>query len=101
MKQQFKKWALRLGVTGLVTTALLLIIIRNPILAYANKITYNNYAIFHGKPFDPALITKLNQATELLKRSEFHNSKLQIDICKNDGSKYPMLMQTLYGQAFA
>ena len=101
MKRQFKKWALRLTVTGMFITGLLLVIILNPILTYANKTTYNNYAIFYSIAFDPILTTKLDQATQLLKESELYNSKLQIDICLNDGSKYPRLIQSLRGQAFA
>lgn len=101
MKREFKKWALRLIATGVFITTLLLIIILNPILTYANKTTYNNYAVFHSKPFDPALTITLDDATELLQRSEFYNPKLQIDVCLNDGSKYPKLVQALRGQAFA
>lgn len=101
MKRHIKKWALRLTVTGLFIAGLLLVIILNPILTYANKTTHNNFTIFHNKPLDHTLTTKLDRATELLKASEFYNPKLQLDLCLNDGSKYPKLMQTLRGQAFA
>ncbi len=101
MKRQIKRWTLRLSVTGLFIVVLLLIIIVNPILTCANKTTHDNYLIFHNKALDPALTIKLDQATELLKASEFYNSKLQLNICLNDGSKYPKLIQALHGQAFA
>ena len=101
MKRQIKRWTLRLMVTGLFIAALLLVIILNPILTYANKTTHNSYTIFHNKPLDPTLTIKLDQATDLLKASEFYNPKLQLDICLNDGSKYPKLIQALRGQAFA
>ena len=100
MKQEIKRWKLRLTVTSLFISGLLLVIILNPILMYANKTTHNNFKIFHDKPLDPTLIVKLDQAAELLKASEFYNSKLQLDICLNDGSKYPKLIQILRGQAF-
>ena len=100
MKQEIKRWTLRLTVTSLFISGLLLVIILNPILTYANKTTHNNFKIFHDKPLDPTLIVKLDQATELLKASEFYNSKLQLDICLNDGSKYPKLILILRGQAF-
>ena len=100
MKQEIKRWTLRLTVTSLFISGLLLVIILNPILMYANKTTHNNFKIFHDKPLDPTLIVKLDQAAELLKASEFYNSKLQLDICLNDGSKYPKLIQILRGQAF-
>jgi hypothetical protein len=101
MKRQIKKWTLRLTATVLLIAGLLLIIILNPILTYANKTTHNNYTVFHNKKPDPTLFTKLEQATELLKASEFYNPKLHLDICLNDGSKYPKLIRTLKGQAFA
>ena len=101
MKRQFKKWTLRLIATGLLIAGLLLVIILNPILTYANKTTYNNYFIFHNKPLDPRLTIELDQATELLKASEFYNFNLKLDICLNDDSNYPELMHALRGQAFA
>jgi hypothetical protein len=101
MKRKIKKWTLRLTATALLIAGLLLIIILNPILTYANKTTHNNYRVFHNKTLDPTLLTKLDQATELLKVSEFYNSNLQLDICLNDGSKYPKLIRVLRGQAFA
>jgi hypothetical protein len=101
MKRQIKRWTLRLMVTGLFIAGLLLVIILNPILTYANKTTHNNYTIFHNKPLDPTLTIKVDLATDLLKASEFYNPKLQLDICLNDGSNYPKLIRALRGQAFA
>jgi hypothetical protein len=101
MKRKIKKWALRLTVTVLFIAGLLLVIILNPILTYANKSTHNNYSIFHNKPLDPALINKIDQAIDLLKASEFYNPKLPLDICLNDGSIYPKIIQAFRGQAFA
>lgn len=101
MKRQMKKWTIRLTATALLTGGLLLIIILNPILTYASKTTHNNYTIFHNKILDPTLLTKIDLVTEYLKVSEFYNSKLHLDICLNDGSKYPKLIRTLRGQAFA
>ena len=101
MKRLLKKWMLRLTATGLLITALLLIIVLNPGLTYANKTTHNNYAIYHNKALDPAFTVKLDQATELLKSSEIYNPTLHLDICLNDGSKYPKLIRALRGQAFA
>lgn len=101
MKRKIKKWTLRLAVTGLFIAGLLLVIILNPILTYANKTIHNNYTIFHNKPIAKILTIKIDKATELLKASEFYNSKLQLDICLNDGSKYPKIMQTIRGKAFA
>lgn len=101
MKRRFKKWALRLAATALLIAGLLLILVLNPILTYANKTVHNNYAIFHTKALDPGLLSRLDQATELLQASEFYNPKLHLDICLNDGSKYPNMISAVRGQAFA
>ena len=101
MKRQIKKWTLRLTATGLLIAGLLLIIILNPILTYAKKTTHKNFSIYHNKPIDPSLISRLDQAAVLLETSEFYNNNLTLDICLNDGSSYPTILKTLRGRAFA
>lgn len=101
MKRKLRKWALRLAATGLLIFGLLLVIVLNPILTYANKTTHNNYSIYHNHPLDPTLPIELDNATTLLKTSEYYNPTLKLDICLNDGSVYPKLIRTLRGRAFA
>ena len=94
MKRQIKKWTIRLAATGLLTAGLLLIIILNPILTYANKTTHRNFSIYHNKTIDPLLILALDQATVLVETSEFYNNNLDLDICLNEGSSYPTIIKT-------
>ena len=101
MKQQIKKWTLRLTATGLLIAGLLLIIILNPILIYAHKTTHKIFSIYHNKTISPSLISTLDQATLLLETSEFYNNNLKFDICLNDGATYPTIIKTIRGQAFA
>lgn len=101
MKRQIKKWTLRLTATSLLIVGLLLLIIVNPLLTYANKTTYKNFSIYHNKTIDPLLTTALDQAVTLLETSEFYNNNLQLDICLNDGSTYPTIVKTIRGRAFA
>lgn len=101
MKRQIKKWTLRITVAGLFIAGLLLIIVFNPILTYANKTTHNNFSIYHNKTLDPLFVATLDQATTLLKTSEFYNNNLRLDICLNDGSNYPTIIKLIRGQAFA
>jgi hypothetical protein len=101
MKKQIKKWALRLTVTVVFIAALLAIIILNPVLTYANKTVHNNYTVYHQQPIGPQLLTRLDNATALLQKSEWYNPSLKLDICLNDGSAYPGLMQKIRGRAFA
>lgn len=91
----------RLTATGLIIAGLLLIIILNPILTYANKTTHKIFSIYHNKTIDPLLISTLDQATLLLETSEFYNNNLKLDICLNDGSTYPTIIKTIRGRAFA
>jgi uncharacterized protein YjaZ len=100
-KQKIKKWVLRLTTTVLFIAGLLLTIILHPILMYANTTTHGNYTIFHNKPLEPAVLTSIDTATEFLKASELYNPKLHLDICLNDDSKYPQLIRSVKGAAFA
>ncbi|HYF03514.1 MAG TPA: hypothetical protein VEC36_09065 [Patescibacteria group bacterium] len=101
MKNHLKKWALRvIGVSALSVGALLIFVF-NPGLLYANSTVYKNYRILHNQPFDDALKTHLDVASQLLKKSELYTSDMHLDICLNDGSVYPELIQLLQGTAFA
>lgn len=101
MKQQIKKWTLRITVIGFFIIGFLLTIVLNPILTYANKTIHNNFTIYHNTKLDPLLTSQLDNARNLLKTSEFYNTKLNLDICLNDGSKYTDIIKTILGQAFA
>ncbi len=101
MKRKIKKWALRFTVTGLLIVGLLLIIILNPILTYANKTEHASFTIYHQKPIDSLLYVRLDEAAVLLQKSEFYRHNLKLDICLNDGSVYPTLIRKLRGRAFA
>jgi hypothetical protein len=97
MKKKIKKWIYRITATVLLIVALLLIGILNPILTYAHKTTQNNYTIFHDEPLDSVLVTRISEATKLISASEFYNPTLKLDVCLNDGSKYPALIEVIFG----
>jgi hypothetical protein len=100
MKRQIRKWTLRLTATGLLCLGLLVGIVLNPTLLYANKTTVGNYTVYHNAPLDEIFISLLDDATGLVKASELYDANLKLDICLNDGSLYPTLMEKLRGQAF-
>jgi hypothetical protein len=100
MKQQVKKWALRLTATGFLLLGILVGIVLNPTLLYANKTVVGNYAIYHNAPLDKSLVLRLDNATELLKNSECYDANLKLDICLPDGSAYTTLLEKLGGQAY-
>jgi len=100
MKKQIRKWSLRIIATSLFISGLLLGIVLNPQLLYANKSIDGNYTIYHQQPLDPSFIARLNNADKLLRSGELYNSSLKLSVCINDGSYYPELMQTIRGAAF-
>lgn len=95
MKQIIKKWILRLTIGGVVLLILLLTIILNPSLLYANKTTVGNCNIYHNLPLDSLLLTRLKEASKIIESSELFDTKLKYDICLNDGSKYPTLIKLI------
>jgi len=92
---------IRLAATALLVAGLLFLIILNPLLVYANKTIHNGYTGFQNIRLEPDFLSRLDQAAGIWKTSEFYNPDLRLDICLNDGSKYPKLIRALRGQAFA
>lgn len=101
MKQHIRKWILRLTLTGMLSLGFLVGIILNPTLLYTNKTTFGNFTIFHNLPLDEYFISRLDNSTASTKTSELYDANLKLDICLNDGSLYPLLMEKLKGKAFA
>lgn len=100
MKRKFSKWAFRLVVTGLFLVGFLVGIVLSPSLLYANKTVINNYTIFHNAPLDKDFVLRIENATETLRASEIFDANYKLDICLNDGSCYPALLEKIRGQAF-
>lgn len=101
MKKQLKRWTIRIAALLLILVALLLIIVLNPAITYAGKTVYKSYTVYHNSAVDPALMTRLDEATALVQTSECYNPQLQLDICLHDGSVYPGIIKALHGRAFA
>jgi len=101
MAYGLRKWILRLIATTIFIAGLLIAIVLNPVFTYAGKARYNKYSIFHNKPFDPTLQTRLSEANALLNKSELYDPALRLQLCLNDGSIYPDLIQRIQGPAFA
>lgn len=97
----WKKWLLRISATALLVVILLGVIVLKPALTYASRSNHEHYVIFHNKPIDRQLLFELDQATALLKSSEIYDPQENLEICLNDGSLYPALVQSIQGKAFA
>lgn len=100
MKRKLIKWTLRLISIFLFLFVILVTIILNPTLSYANKTTIANFTIYHNKPLDKEFESRLNAAIKLLKKSEIYDANFKMDICLNDGSSYPKLVQSFQSPAF-
>ncbi|MFT3981491.1 MAG: hypothetical protein QM687_13540 [Ferruginibacter sp.] len=101
MRTKIKKGLFRLFVFAAVIFSLLLIIVLNPALAYSNEKKHHNFTIYHNHILDVALADRLDEAGELLKLSEIYTPNMKMDICLNDGSRYPSLIRAVKGNAFA
>lgn len=96
-----KKWTLRIATTAGLIALLLGIIILNPALMYAHKTSHNGYQILRDAPLQPALTQRLDEAKVLLHGSALYDSSLKLEVCLNDGSRYPALIDAVKGPAFA
>ena len=101
MKQKIRIWTLRLTATALLLLGFLVGIALNPSLLYTSNTTSDNYTIYHSSPLEKDFNSQLHKSIELIKTSELYNSTLKLEICLNDGSYYPTLMEKARGQAFA
>lgn len=99
--KHFKTWTYRLIATTVLIATLLLIIVVNPAITYANKTERNHYNIYRNQALPSSFMQSLDSATTLLQTSELYNNHYKLDICLNDGAIYPQLIETLCGQAFA
>lgn len=101
MKKQIKKWLKRTLATILLIFGILLVIVLNPRLSYAHKTVHGQYRVYHNKPVDQSFLNILDNASRLAAAGEFYRPGLKLDVCLNDGSRYPWLVEKLGGRAFA
>ena len=100
LKQQLKGWLLRVGIAALIVMGLLLSIVLNPDLLYADETVHGNVTIYHNGPIHPLLKVRLDEVRELLKSSEFYGPEQKFDLCLNDGLGYRQIPRIIFGEAF-
>lgn len=96
-----KKWFLSLLASGGLLLLGLVALLLNPGLLYAHHTTTRQLTIYHNQPLDPVLLQRLEQARTLVQPSEVFAEALRLEVCLNDGSWYPRLVQTIWSPAFA
>ena len=100
MKQTIRKWAIRLSATGVLSVGLLVGIVMNPAILYANKTVAGHHTVYHNAPLDESFLSSFRNALSSIKKSSLYNEEIKLDICLDDGSFYPVLMEKLRGRAF-
>ena len=83
---------------GLFLLGLLVTFMLCPILLYAKRTVSGNYRIYHNKPLDKKILLRLEQSISIIKASELYETELKMDICLNDGSQYPRLIEKVLGK---
>lgn len=101
MKKMFRKWIYRFLATLVFIAGILITLVLQPTLTYANKTTHNNFRIYHNKTLNVGLLKQLDTCIGLLQKSEYYRPNLQLDICLNDGSLYPTIIEKIQRPAFA
>jgi hypothetical protein len=101
LKSALRKWLFRFAATGVFILMLLLVIVLNPGLSYAHHTNYGRFNIYHHNNLEASFTIHLTAAEELLSSSVLYKERLQLDICLNDGSVYPAIVEKLTGPAFA
>ena len=101
MKKKLFNWTIKISVFIIITLGILVLVVLTPSLMYANKTQMGTFTIYHNKPLDKNLKLRLDDAIEIVKTSEYYDQNIKFNICINDGSYYPSLMQFFLGQAFA
>jgi hypothetical protein len=96
-----KKWAVSVLASGGFLILGVVVLVLNPGVLYAHQTLTRQYTIFHDRPLNPALLLRLGQARNLVQTSEVFDNTLRIEVCLNDGSRYPSFIQTLWSPAFA
>jgi hypothetical protein len=98
MKQQLKKWTFRLVFMGAFLLGLLVMFMLFPVLLYAHKTQFGNYAVYHDKPIPENFLVLLEHSVSLIKSSELYDPGLKMEICLKDGAPYPGLVETFLGK---
>jgi hypothetical protein len=101
MKQKIKKVVLRTGAVLGLCFILLLGIVLNPSLLYSKSSEYGNTTVYHNQELPKEFTSVLRESKKLTRSSEIYDAHFHIDLCLNDGSSYPKMIQLIKGPAFA
>lgn len=102
MKTKLKKWSLRIGATLALSFIILLTAVLYPSFSYANSTEIGDrLTIHHNQELAPELVDILMESYAIVEQAEIFDREFQINVCLNDGSRYPDLIRKIRGEAFA
>jgi hypothetical protein len=96
-----KKWTLSVCASSGGLLLGLVVLLLHPGALYAHQTLTRQYTIYHNQPLDPALLPRLALAQHLVQASGVFDKDLRLEVCLNDGSWYPRLVQAIWSPAFA
>lgn len=96
-----KRWGLSVLTAGGLLLLSLMALLLHPSVLYVHQTTTCHLTIYHNQPLDPVLLERLEQARQLVQTSEVFDKTLRLEVCLNDGSWYPKLVQAIWSPAFA
>ena len=97
MRINIKKMFLRVIVTLTFCVGLLILFVFNPSFLYAKETNHKNFTIHHNGKINQNLVKMLDKSFLQLENQDIFNEEAKINVCLNDGSIYPQLIQTLMG----
>jgi len=80
--------------TGLV---ILIVLLTTPSILYASHTTIGNIEVYHNQPLPSELETIVQDALSRVSSSKLYDATMKHDLCLNDGSKYPALVESVLG----
>lgn len=85
----------------LLGTLVWVLLLLNPAWSYAHQTSFGPITIYHNQALEASTEDVLKEAIEIIKTSELYTSDFQVDLCMNDGSRFPEFHPFSGGLAYA
>ena len=95
-----KKILVRLGITVSIPILTLIVFIFNPSFAYSKNIEAGNVTIYYNTELDSKAVSTVKESLNIIRHSELFDSQFKMDLCLDDHSIYPTVINKVKGPAF-
>ncbi len=95
--KRLKPFLIRSGATLGFCFGLLVLFLLQPALLYSKHSTHDIFDIHHQEVIDLELFAQLDSSLYLVRKAEIFDPHMRIDLCLNDGSRYPQLVKSVLG----